>query len=107
MGGIKAIEEVKFSLAANRGCYGSCNFCALAFHQGRIVTSRSDESLIAEAKEMIKDKDFKGYIHDVGGPTANFREEACAKQKTLGACKDRQCYFQSLVPIENICIQSI
>ena len=93
MGGIKAIEEVKFSLAANRGCYGSCNFCALAFHQGRIVTSRSDESLIAEAKEMIKDKDFKGYIHDVGGPTANFREEACAKQSKLGACKDRQCLF--------------
>lgn len=98
MGGIKAIEEVKFSLAANRGCYGSCNFCALAFHQGRIVTSRSDESLIAEAKEMIKDKDFKGYIHDVGGPTANFREEACAKQKTLGACKDRQCLFPKPCP---------
>ncbi len=92
-GGIKAIEEVKFSLAANRGCYGSCNFCALAFHQGRIVTSRSDESLIAEAKEMIKDKDFKGYIHDVGGPTANFRVPACKKQEIVGACKNKQCLF--------------
>ncbi|MCC8169370.1 MAG: YgiQ family radical SAM protein [Oscillospiraceae bacterium] len=92
-GGVPAICEVKFSLAANRGCFGSCNFCALAFHQGRIVTSRSDESLIAEAKEMVKDKDFKGYIHDVGGPTANFRGPACKKQPTLGACKDRQCLF--------------
>lgn len=92
-GGIKAIEEVKFSLAANRGCYGNCSFCALAFHQGRIVTSRSDESLIAEAKEMIKDKDFKGYIHDVGGPTANFRVAACKKQSTVGACKDKHCLF--------------
>ena len=92
-GGIKAIEEVKFSLAANRGCYGNCNFCALAFHQGRIVTSRSDESLIAEAKEMIKDKDFKGYIHDVGGPTANFRVPACKKQNIVGACKEKHCLF--------------
>ena len=92
-GGIDAIKEVKFSLAANRGCFGSCNFCALAFHQGRIVTSRSDESLIAEAKEMIKDPDFKGYIHDVGGPTANFRGPACKKQLKTGACKDRQCLF--------------
>lgn len=92
-GGIPAISEVKFSLAANRGCFGSCNFCALAFHQGRIVTSRSDESLIAEAKEMVKDKDFKGYIHDVGGPTANFRGPACKKQLKTGACKDKQCLF--------------
>lgn len=92
-GGIPAIQEVKFSLAANRGCFGSCNFCALAFHQGRIVTSRSDESLIREAKEMVKDKDFKGYIHDVGGPTANFRGPACKKQLKLGACKDKQCLF--------------
>ena len=92
-GGIDAIKEVKFSLAANRGCFGSCNFCALAFHQGRIVTSRSDESLITEAKEMIKDPDFKGYIHDVGGPTANFRGPACKKQLKTGACKDRQCLF--------------
>ncbi len=92
-GGIEAIKEVKFSLSANRGCFGGCNFCALSFHQGRIVTSRSDDSLIAEAKEMIKDKDFKGYIHDVGGPTANFRGPACKKQLISGACKDKQCLF--------------
>ena len=92
-GGIKAIEEVKFSLAANRGCYGNCNFCALAFHQGRIVTSRSDESLIKEAKLMTEMPDFKGYIHDVGGPTANFRELACDKQKTEGACKLKHCLY--------------
>lgn len=98
MGGIKAIEEVKFSLAANRGCYGNCNFCALAFHQGRIVTSRSDESLLKEAREMTKQPDFKGYIHDVGGPTANFREPACIKQLTVGACKDRQCLFPKPCP---------
>lgn len=94
-GGIKAIEEVRFSLAANRGCYGSCNFCALAFHQGRVVTSRSDESLIKEAESMTRDPLFKGYIHDVGGPTANFREPACEKQKTMGACMNRQCLFPS------------
>ncbi len=92
-GGIEAIKEVKFSLSANRGCFGSCNFCALSFHQGRIVTSRSDNSLIAEAKEMTQDKDFKGYIHDVGGPTANFRGPACKKQLISGACKDKQCLF--------------
>lgn len=92
-GGIKAIEEIKFSLSMNRGCYGNCNFCALAFHQGRMVTSRSDESLIKEAKIMIKDKDFKGYIHDVGGPTANFRDLACAKQSKYGACKNKHCLY--------------
>ncbi len=92
-GGIPAVSEVKFSLAANRGCFGSCNFCALAFHQGRIVTSRSDESLISEAKEMVKMADFKGYIHDVGGPTANFRGPACEKQRISGACKERQCLY--------------
>lgn len=92
-GGIKAIEEVKFSLAANRGCYGNCNFCALAFHQGRIVTSRSDESLLKEAKLFTQDADFKGYIHDVGGPTANFRELACKKQKTHGACRLKHCLY--------------
>ena len=92
-GGIPAIQEVKFSLSANRGCFGSCNFCALAFHQGRIVTSRSDKSLVAEAEEMTKMPDFKGYIHDVGGPTANFRGPACKKQLTLGACKNKQCLF--------------
>ncbi len=97
-GGIEAIKEVKFSLTANRGCFGSCNFCALAFHQGRIVTSRSDESLIKEATEMKKYPDFKGYIHDVGGPTANFRGPACAKQMKSGACKDRQCLFPKPCP---------
>ncbi len=99
-GGIEAIKEVKFSLNANRGCFGSCNFCALAFHQGRIVTSRSDNSLLEEAKEMIKDKDFKGYIHDVGGPTANFRGPACKKQLQSGACKDKQCLFPT--PCKNM-----
>ena len=99
-GGIKAIEEVKFSLAANRGCYGNCNFCALAFHQGRIVTSRSDESLIKEAELMTKDPDFKGYIHDVGGPTANFRHLACEKQRTEGACKLRKCLYPT--PCKNM-----
>lgn len=97
-GGIKAIEEVRFSLSANRGCYGNCNFCALAFHQGRIVTSRSDDSLIREAKKMIAHPEFKGYIHDVGGPTANFMDIACKKQTKVGACKDRQCLFPKPCP---------
>ena len=99
-GGIPAISEVKFSLASSRGCFGSCNFCALAFHQGRIVTSRSQESLIKEATEMTKMPDFKGYIHDVGGPTANFRFPACKKQLTVGACKDRQCLYPT--PCKNM-----
>lgn len=86
-------RKLNFRLPPNRGCFGSCNFCALAFHQGRIVTSRSDESLIKEAEEMTKMSDFKGYIHDVGGPTANFRGPACKKQLTLGACKNKQCLF--------------
>lgn len=92
-GGIDAIKEVKFSLVSNRGCFGGCNFCALAFHQGRIVTSRSKKSIVDEAKEMVKDPEFKGFIHDVGGPTANFRAPACSKQLKYGACKDRQCLF--------------
>ena len=92
-GGIAAIKEVKFSITSSRGCFGSCNFCALAFHQGRIVTSRSHESILKEAEEMTHMPDFKGYIHDVGGPTANFRFPACSKQNTLGACKDRQCLY--------------
>lgn len=98
MGGVPAIEEIKFSLSANRGCFGSCSFCAIAFHQGRIVTSRSDESLIKEAEEMTKEKDFKGYIHDVGGPTANFMRPACDKQLKAGACTDRQCLFPEKCP---------
>lgn len=92
-GGIPAIEEVKFSLISNRGCFGNCNFCALAFHQGRTVQSRSHKSIINEAKEIIWDKDFKGYIHDVGGPTANFRHRACDKQKKHGVCKKKQCLY--------------
>ena len=99
-GGIEAIKEVKFSLVSSRGCFGSCNFCALAFHQGRIVTARSRQSLIQEAKQMVWDPDFKGYIHDVGGPTANFRAPACEKQNTLGACKNKQCLFPA--PCKNL-----
>ncbi len=99
-GGIEAIKEVKFSLVSNRGCFGGCNFCALSFHQGRIVTSRSHESIIREAEEMVKDPDFKGYIHDVGGPTANFRGPACSKQLKAGACADRQCLFPA--PCRNL-----
>lgn len=92
-GGIPAITEVKFSLISNRGCFGNCNFCALAFHQGRVVTARSHESILAEANKIIWEPDFKGYIHDVGGPTANFRQTACEKQKTRGVCKDKQCLW--------------
>ena len=99
-GGIEAIKEVKFSLVSSRGCFGNCNFCALAFHQGRIVTARSQQSIINEAKQMVWDPDFKGYIHDVGGPTANFRAPACKKQLTHGACKDKQCLFPT--PCKNM-----
>ena len=92
-GGIPAIEEVKFSIVSSRGCFGSCSFCAITFHQGRAVQSRSQESIIDEAKYITTLPDFKGYIHDVGGPTANFRKPACKKQVTkgLGACKNKQC----------------
>ncbi len=90
-GGVPAITEVKHSIISERGCFGACSFCALTFHQGRIVQSRSHESIINEAKAIVTDPDFKGYIHDVGGPTANFRFPACEKQLRLGACKDRQC----------------
>ncbi|MBQ8803992.1 MAG: YgiQ family radical SAM protein [Tyzzerella sp.] len=93
LGGVPAIEEVKYSLISNRGCFGGCSFCALTFHQGRIIQTRSHESLISEAKQFIWDKDFKGYIHDVGGPTANFRAPACEKQLTKGACPNKQCLF--------------
>lgn len=99
-GGIPAIKEVKFSITSSRGCFGNCNFCALAFHQGRVVSSRSHESIINEAKKIINDKDFKGYIHDVGGPTANFRKPACKKQLKSGACKNRQCLWPK--PCENL-----
>lgn len=92
-GGIPAITEVKFSLVSNRGCFGGCNYCALTFHQGRILQTRSHESILSEAEQLIWDKDFKGYIHDVGGPTANFRHVACEKQNTKGACVNKQCLF--------------
>lgn len=92
-GGVPAIAEVKFSLVSNRGCFGGCSFCALTFHQGRIIQTRSHESLLAEAEKIIWDKDFKGYIHDVGGPTANFRNMACKKQAEHGACPNKQCLF--------------
>jgi uncharacterized radical SAM protein YgiQ len=97
-GGVPAIAEIKFSLISNRGCFGGCNFCALTFHQGRIVQVRSHESILAEAQEMTKDTEFKGYIHDVGGPTANFRAPACKKQLTQGVCSNRQCLFPKPCP---------
>lgn len=99
-GGVPAITEVKFSLTSCRGCFGGCNFCALTFHQGRIIQSRSHASLIEEAKMMVEDQDFKGYIHDVGGPTANFRHTSCEKQKTKGVCPTRQCLFPQ--PCKNL-----
>ncbi len=93
LGGVPAISEVKFSLTSCRGCFGACSFCALTFHQGRIIQTRSHGSILREAEAMTKDPDFKGYIHDVGGPTANFRRPACDKQLTKGACPNRQCLF--------------
>ena len=99
-GGIPALAEVKFSLVSNRGCFGGCSFCALTFHQGRIVQTRSHESILEEGKLMTDDKDFKGYIHDVGGPTANFRSPACAKQMEKGVCPKKQCLFPT--PCKNL-----
>lgn len=99
-GGVPAIEEVKFSLVSNRGCFGACSFCALTFHQGRIIQTRSHESILAEAEAMTHDPDFKGYIHDVGGPTADFRAPACEKQLTRGACPGRQCLYPT--PCKNL-----
>ena len=101
-GGVPAISEIKFSLTSCRGCFGGCSFCALTFHQGRIVQARSQKSIIAEAVQMTKDKDFKGNIHDVGGPTANFRRAACDKQKTKGACVNKQCLFPK--PCKNLVV---
>ena len=99
-GKIPAIEEIKFSITSNRGCFGGCNFCALAFHQGRIVQTRSHASIIEEAKSYVTEKDFKGYIHDVGGPTADFRHPACKKQERKGVCTNRQCLFPK--PCKNL-----
>ena len=100
LGGVPAIEEVRFSLTGSRGCFGGCSFCALTFHQGRIVQSRSKKSLLEEARQMTEEKDFKGYIHDVGGPTANFRRPSCEKQGELGVCPKRQCLFPK--PCKNL-----
>ena len=100
LGGVPAIEEVRFSLTGSRGCFGGCSFCALTFHQGRIVQSRSRESLLEEARQMTKEADFKGYIHDVGGPTANFRHPSCEKQWEHGVCPKKQCLFPK--PCKNL-----
>ena len=99
-GGVPAISEIKFSLTSNRGCFGGCSFCALTFHQGRILQCRSHESLVKEAELMSKDPEFKGYIHDVGGPTANFRLPSCEKQLRNGVCKNKQCLFPT--PCKNM-----
>ncbi len=99
-GGVPAIEEVKFSLVSNRGCFGACSFCALTFHQGRIIQVRSHESILEEAEKIVREPDFKGYIHDVGGPTANFRHPACEKQLSKGACSGRQCLYPT--PCKNM-----
>ena len=99
-GGVPAISEVRFSLVNNRGCYGGCSFCALTFHQGRIIQTRSHESILAEANQMVWEPDFKGYIHDVGGPTANFRAPSCDKQLTKGVCPQKQCLFPT--PCKNL-----
>ena len=97
-GGIPALEEIRFSLTSNRGCFGGCNFCALTFHQGRILQTRSHASILKEAESMTRDPDFKGYIHDVGGPTADFRQPSCQKQLTKGVCQNRQCLFPEPCP---------
>ena len=99
-GGIPAIKEVEFSITSHRGCYGGCSFCALNFHQGRAIQKRSKPSIVNEAKKLVWNDNFKGYIHDIGGPTANFRNKACAKQEKQGVCKDRQCLYPT--PCENL-----
>ncbi len=99
-GGVPAIEEVKYSITSSRGCFGGCNFCALTFHQGRKVVSRSHASILEEARLIIGDKDFKGYIHDVGGPTANFRFPSCSRQEKDAPCPHKQCLFPA--PCKNL-----
>jgi len=101
-GGVPAISEVKFSLVSSRGCFGGCSFCSLHFHQGRTIQTRSSDAIVEEAEVIIKDPDFKGYIHDVGGPTANFRQKACQKQLKHGTCPDRQCLFPQ--PCDNLIV---
>lgn len=98
LGGVPALQEVEFSVTDHRGCFGGCTFCAINFHQGRIIQNRSQESILAEIKQMTELPNFKGYIHDIGGPTANFRMPACKKQLKVGACKDRQCLFPDICP---------
>ena len=98
LGGVPALSEIKYSLTSNRGCFGGCNFCALTFHQGRVLQTRSHESIIKEAELITREKDFKGYIHDVGGPTANFRHRACEKQIEKGVCTGKQCLFPKPCP---------
>lgn len=102
MGGIPAINEVKFSITSHRGCFGACSFCALTLHQGRTIQNRSQESILNEAKLLTDLDDFKGYIHDVGGPTANFRHKACKQQEEHGVCKNRQCMFPA--PCKNLIV---
>ncbi len=101
-GGVPALNEVKFSLVSSRGCFGGCSFCALHYHQGRIVRSRSIEAILEEAEKLIRDPDFKGYIHDVGGPTANFRQQACNRQLKFGTCDDRGCLYPE--PCNNLAV---
>ncbi|MEN6315311.1 MAG: YgiQ family radical SAM protein [Clostridiaceae bacterium] len=101
-GGIPAINEVEFSITSHRGCYGGCSFCALNFHQGRVIQKRSQASILNEAKKLVWLPGFKGYIHDVGGPTANFRNTACEKQKKYGTCKGKQCLFPK--PCKNLTV---
>lgn len=102
LGGVAAISEVKYGLTSSRGCFGNCSFCSIAFHQGRILQTRSHESLLREANLFAGEKDYKGYIHDVGGPTANFRHPSCKKQLTHGTCKNKQCLFPS--PCKNLTV---
>lgn len=97
-GGIPALQEVEFSVTDHRGCFGGCSFCAISFHQGRIIQNRSEKSVITEVERMTTSPNFKGYVHDIGGPTANFRNLACKKQLKVGACKDRQCLFPTICP---------
>lgn len=98
LGGVAAIEEVEFSIAHNRGCFGACNFCSIAFHQGRKITCRSAESVLKEAESFVENPHFKGYIHDVGGPTANFRQPSCKKQEKLGLCRGKKCLAPTTCP---------
>ena len=101
-GGVPAIKEVKFSITGTRGCFGGCSFCALTYHQGREVAGRSKGSIVREAEMLSKDKDFKGYIHDIGGPTANFRKPACSKQLKEGVCRDKDCMYPQPCPAMDV-----